>query len=67
MTSKIRKPKVSTKCVADKYASGSEKIIEFSFPDGTGGLICFFAGENENRVDIYRLDKGIRVVVGKAE
>jgi len=62
---KVSKPKVNANPVADKYSSGSEKIIEISFPDGTGCLICFFAGENENRVDVYNIDNGINVVVGK--
>ncbi len=64
--SRIQKPVVNTKCVADNYASASEKIVELTFPDGTGCLICLFAGENENRIDVYNIDKGIRVVIGES-
>ena len=38
--SKIRKPKVITKCVANSYTLPNERIIEYSFgPDGNGGSI----------------------------
>jgi hypothetical protein len=65
--SKNRKARIITSCVADRYTGVAEKIIEFVFPDGSGGLISFYAGEDSNRIDIYRLDKKIDVVVGKSE
>lgn len=68
----MKKPTVNTKCVADNYSMPSEKIIEISFPDGTGCLISLWVAEDRggnlvNRVDVYRIDKGIDVVVGKSE
>ncbi len=63
---KIQKPKVNTKAVAGQYSGSGEKIIEISFPDGTGCLICLFAGVNENRIDVYNIDAKIKVSVAPA-
>lgn len=40
--------------------------VEFSFPDGKGGLVEFFFavypdGRTEPRVTLYRMDDGIRI------
>ena len=65
----MKKAKLTTKCVANQYAGPSERIIEFSFPDGSGGLISFLPanGARKNRVDVYRIDKSVKVLVGKAD
>lgn len=60
----MRKPKVTTKCVADMYSALNERIVEFSFPgadrgDGTGspgGLIRFVQLEEACIVEVYRVD-----------
>lgn len=65
----MRKPRVLTRCVANVHALRDERIIEFSFPDGTGGLISFMAGRpgqgaqwgSYNRVNVYRCDAAITV------
>jgi hypothetical protein len=56
------KPRVLLKCVANHYAARDERIIEFSFSDGSGGLIAFHE-EETNLVNVYRVDKNINVRV----
>ena len=59
------KPCVTTKCPAAHFAAERETIIEFSFSDGTGGLVSFREGTNGSKiVDVYRVDKGIAVLGG---
>lgn len=57
--------RVNTSPVADTYASRpEEKIIEFSSPNG-GGLIGFRVMDDGTlRVDVYRQDPTVRVLVG---
>lgn len=63
----MKKPRVSTRCVANYYARPGQRIIEFSFPDGRGGLISFEtdpAGGSFGpvaRVHVYRIDTGVAV------
>lgn len=58
----IRKPRVTTNCPANNAAAPNERIIEFSFPDGTGGLLSFRTLDNgTNVVEAYRVDAGIKV------
>lgn len=61
------KIKVDTSPVADAYAHRpDEKIIEFSSPNG-GGLIAFrVTDDGRLRVDVYRADPSVDVVVGKS-
>jgi hypothetical protein len=56
-----RKPSVKTKCPAASYAGPLERIVEFSFSDGTGGLIRLAEGDNGNFVTLYRLDGSINI------
>ena len=58
---KSQKPRVIINCVANQYASPGERIIEFSFPDGTGGLISFYSGNKT--VSVYRVDDSVDVSV----
>jgi len=65
----MAKPKVILNCVADKYSGPEERIIEFSSKSG-GGLISFWEttlpdGSAQLRVDLYHLDKKVKVVVAK--
>jgi len=67
----MKKPKVNTRCVANYYASPSERIVEFSSNE-KGGLISFRENEDgEFFVQLYRMDNGIFVSVtydeGQAE
>jgi hypothetical protein len=62
MASKI---KVNTSPVANTYASPNERIVEFSSPNG-GGLIAFrLMDDGTLRVDVYRQDATVEVVVGE--
>lgn len=54
------KPAVFTKCVANYHAAPNERIIEFIFPDGRGGLISFSVGDHPV-IDIYNCDEGIEI------
>ena len=64
----MSKPRVITNCVANHYAGPTERIIEYSFPDGSGGLISLFVDSDGNpRVDLYRHDTNVQIVVGKAD
>lgn len=60
-----KRPTVNTKCVAHHYAAPHERIVEFSAPNGQGGLIklSYWADTGECTVDLYRLDDGVSVRV----
>lgn len=61
-----RRPRVVLGCVADRYATRAERIVEFTANDGTdcGGLISLRRFEDGTlRVDVYRCS-GKVVVVG---
>lgn len=52
---------------AQKCAAPGERIVQFSFPDGTGGLISLRQFDNGitpaiNVVEVYRTDGGVRVL-----
>jgi hypothetical protein len=62
------KPKVTINCVASAKDGPAEQTIEFSFPNGEGGLINFRTLNNgTNLVDVCWQDKGIKVLVGNQE
>ena len=60
-----KKPRVLTKCVANAYTGPNERIIEFVFSDGPGGLISFFDTNEGPVVNVYRVDKNIKVHVSQ--
>lgn len=56
----------------NQYTAKNERLVEFSFPNGKGGLISFRDTWTQNErnetvhtciVDVYRLDNGITVLV----
>jgi hypothetical protein len=61
---------VNTSPVANQYAAGGERIVEFSSPGG-GGLIAFRMSNDEKVpgliVDVYRYDSTVTVRVGKPD
>jgi hypothetical protein len=57
----MKRPNVSLRCPADVHHGAGERIIEFSFPDGTGGLISFRETTQGKRVCVYRVDADIHV------
>jgi hypothetical protein len=63
MSRGLRRPKVLRRAIADHYASPGQRIIEFSFPDGAGGLISFrqARGDAPNRIELYRVTNGTQV------
>ena len=61
----MSKINVNTSPVANQYAGRDERIVEFSSPNG-GGLIAFsLLDDGTLRVDIYRQDPTVVVVVGE--
>ena len=61
------KPTITSKCTANKYAAPNETIAEFSFPDGSGGLISLIVLDNgTNLVQTYRVDSNIVVKKGSS-
>lgn len=64
--SKQRKPKVIVNCVANHYTGPNERIIEFTFPSGEGGLISLrTTHEGASVVDVYNYDRYVQVLVGE--
>lgn len=54
-----------TACVADRHHGPTERIVEFSFPSGTGGLISFRTlRDGTDQVEVYRHDQNVRVSGG---
>lgn len=52
---KRKRPSVVVNCVADKYAVPGERIVEFGFGDGFGGLISLRTLQDGTHVvDVYR-------------
>lgn len=61
----MRKPRVLTRCVANNYAAPGQRIVEYSFPNGKGGLISFdLDNEGNARVDLYQQDPEVTIRVG---
>jgi hypothetical protein len=58
----MTKPKVNTSPVADKYTRPDERIIEYSSEHG-GGLIAFINRDDRLRVELYRHDPAVDIVV----
>lgn len=64
----MSKPIVNTNPVANTYAGPSERIVEFSSgkPNGPGGLISVTRKDDGAvRVDVYRMDERVEVVLSK--
>lgn len=55
------RPTLKSPCVADQYHGPNERIAEFSFPNGKGGLIALRQHPELCIVDVYRCDEGIEV------
>jgi hypothetical protein len=61
-----RKPRVNTNPGANQYAAPGERIIEYTMPDGTGGLISFWTSDTgKTHVHLYRADPGIVITVSE--
>jgi hypothetical protein len=50
----------------DNKKSPTERIFEYSFPSGKGGLMCLHVdSRGRERVELYRHDAGIHFLIGK--
>jgi hypothetical protein len=59
----MRRPSVTTRCVADQYHAPNERIVEFSFPSGPGGLIAFrILHDGTPVVDVYRTEGQVLIL-----
>ena len=59
-----RRVKITLDCVANRYASTDERIVEFDSPNG-GGLISFFLrADGSLSVVVYRHDATVVVAEG---
>lgn len=59
----MKKPKLKSPCVADRYGLPGERIAEFSI-GGKGGLISLRQdGEGVPIIELYQLDPEIKVRV----
>ncbi len=65
----MARPRVTVR--TNQYASPNERLVEFSFPNGKGGIISFRDTWTQNAlgetvhtciVDVFRLDNGITVL-----
>lgn len=54
--------RIITKCMADRYASPHERIVEFTFPGGPGGLLTFMTNDAGEHIVIVNADADIVVV-----
>ena len=60
----MKRPKVLTRCVANRYAAPNERIVEFTSKNG-GGLISFATLlDGRLAVDVYRCDPTVVVRIG---
>ena len=58
-----KKPSVTLKCPANFHSMPEERIIEFSFLNGLGGLISFREIKGKSVIELYRIDKDIQIRV----
>lgn len=63
MSRSKKKPKIIVKCVANQHAASDETIIEFTFPNGAGGLISFREQMDRAVVEVYRQDPTVFVLI----
>jgi len=60
----MKRPKVLTRCVANRYAAPNERIVEFTSKNG-GGLISFATlFDGRLAVDVYHCYPTVVVRVG---
>ena len=58
----MRKPHISSRCVANRYLNSREETIAEFHSGRHGGLISVRRhGDRDTIVEVYSLDKGVRV------
>ncbi len=55
----MKRPRLKSPCVADRAHVNGERIAEFTFPNGSGGLISFRMMNGIPIVELFRVDEGI--------
>lgn len=61
------RPRVNPASLADKYHAPGERIVEYSFPNGVGGLISLRTlDDGRTLVHLYRHDSTVEISIGKA-
>lgn len=64
MSRGMRRASIKSPCVADSYHAPNERIAEFTFPDGSGGLLSLTERPDGcHTVNLYRLDPYVTVTV----
>lgn len=54
-----KRPSITSPCVADRHATGAERIAEFSTTKGNGGLFAVREmADGSAQITLYRLDQG---------
>ena len=62
----MSKPRVMTNPVANRYSAPHERIVEFSAPNGNGGLISLMNHDDGTlSVHVYNYGPRVAVHVGK--
>ena len=58
----MKRPHVNIRCVADRLHADGQRIIEFTFPCGAGGLITLHTSPTGVPcVAVYRADEPVQV------
>jgi hypothetical protein len=68
IVAKRARPSVNVTPIADRHAPPGCRIIEFSFPDGTGGLIALASAyDGQPYLSIYRYDPALQIEVSTGQ
>lgn len=59
----MKRPKVTVRPA--RLSRVEETLVEFTFPDGSGGLISFRTANIGPAIELYRLDPSVFVYVPK--
>ena len=63
----MAKPSVNTNPVANQYTGRTERIIEYSSPNGGGLISLRVMDDGTLRVDLYRHDPTVTITVGQPD
>jgi len=63
----MKEVKINVNPVANRYAGSTEHIIEYTGPNGAGGLVSFIATDTGVIVNLYRHDPQVDIRVNRAD
>ena len=63
----MKRPSIRLKCPADSQHGHGERIAEFHFENGIGGLIALTMRDGDYTIEIYRVDPQVKIVARRAE